>query len=221
MFGSSILEVVVGVVFVYLLLSLVCSALNEWIASWLRMRSETLRSAIRNLLNDSGKSGMAEALYDHPLIKTLAEHKGKRGPSYIPSRTFALALLDTIAPPDPAKGPKAINEVRSAATQLPDSEMKRVLLLLINEAEGDLKKVTENIMRWFDDAMERVSGWYKRRVQRIIIGLAIVVTIVSNADTLAITTSLWRDPALRASVVASAEETARQPLSPGLTRWRE
>ena len=40
---------------------------------------------------------------------------------------------------------------------------------MIDEAEGDVKKARENIERWFNDAMERVSGWYKRRVQYIIL----------------------------------------------------
>jgi hypothetical protein len=54
--------------------------------------------------------------------------------------------------------------------------------------------------------MDRVSGWYKRRVQYIILALAVAVTVVTNADTLAVGNSLWRDQALRSSVVAAAQE---------------
>ena len=33
--------------------------------------------------------------------------------------------------------------------------------------------------------MERVSGWYKRRVQLILAGIAVSVVLLLNADTLA------------------------------------
>ena len=52
MFGSEILEVAIGLVLVYLLLALICSALSEWIARMFAMRSKTLKAGIRNLLDD-------------------------------------------------------------------------------------------------------------------------------------------------------------------------
>ena len=48
LFGSNILEVAVGLTFLYVLLALICSALNEWIAGILSLRSKTLREGIAN-----------------------------------------------------------------------------------------------------------------------------------------------------------------------------
>ena len=77
------------------------------------------------------------------------------GPSYIPSRTFALALLDIIAPASPA-GPKSIQEVRDAVDKLPpDSDIRRSLLVLIDDAGDNLDKVQDNIEIWFNNAMDR------------------------------------------------------------------
>ena len=72
LFGSGILEVAISVIFVYLLLSLVCSVLNESIARILALRADTLEAGIRNLLNDPAGQGLAEQFYGHPLIKGLA-----------------------------------------------------------------------------------------------------------------------------------------------------
>ena len=47
--------------------------------------------------------------------------------------------------------------------------------------------------------MERVSGWYKRRVQLILVGIATVLVLLLNADTLAAGRVLWRDDAVRAA----------------------
>jgi hypothetical protein len=98
-FGSGVLDVAIGVAFVYLLLSLICSAVTEGIARIFAMRSSNLKDGIRNLLDDQGEVGYVQALYEHPLISglyrqgwfdRLVRRDGK--PSYIPSRTFALAL---------------------------------------------------------------------------------------------------------------------------------
>lgn len=211
MFGSKILEVVIGVVFVYFLLSLICSALNELITRFLSMRAKNLENGIRNLLNDPEGKGYTQEFYDHPLVKGLG-WKGKK-PSYIPSRTFALVLMDIIAPADSSATPKAIKDVSEAVAKLSNSKLKKSLLVFMDEAESNLRKVRENIENWFDDAMQRVSGWYKRKVQLIILLLALAVVGLFNADTLMIANSLSRDDMIRTAVVSAAEEAINQPVS--------
>src|SRR3954452_437402 len=101
MFGSSILEVAIGVTFVYLLLSLTCTALNEAIASLLQKRGRNLFDGIKNLLNDPTFTGLAQQLYSHGLIGGISQHasdpdKPTRPPSYMSSENFSLALLDIL-----------------------------------------------------------------------------------------------------------------------------
>src|SRR5438045_6157696 len=96
MFGSTILDAAIGIIFIYLLVSLVISAINELIAAMLKSRAENLSQGIQALLQDPAQAGWVARLYQHPLIQSLSPPNSK--PSYIPSRTFALALLDLIAP---------------------------------------------------------------------------------------------------------------------------
>ncbi len=93
LFGSTILEVVIGMIFVYLLLSLLCSAISEYIEAWLNFRAKDLKKGITLLLNDTDGGGvdLAQKLYSHGLIRPLYRNVNSL-PSYIPSRTFALAL---------------------------------------------------------------------------------------------------------------------------------
>jgi hypothetical protein len=115
MFGSAILDVAIGLVFVYLLLSLMSSAASEAIELGLKKRATDLERGIRELLvpdSASGASDIVEKLYNHPLINGLFEGwygnsgikkfwryiKGTNLPSYIPARNFALALMDIILP---------------------------------------------------------------------------------------------------------------------------
>jgi len=96
MFGSYILDVAIGLVFVYMLLSLLCSTINEQvIARFFSLRAKTLENGIKNMLAD--KNGvLTQQIYDNPLIKGLTQHalSGKpRKPSYIPSDLFAQAVM--------------------------------------------------------------------------------------------------------------------------------
>lgn len=210
MFGSQILEIAIGIIFIYLLLSLICSAVSELISRALSMRAKNLEDGIRNLLIDKEGKEYAKKFYDHPLIKGI-ERKGKR-PSYIPSRTFSLVLMDIIAPSDSAKGSKSFEDVFRAVNDLANSKLKTVLLVLMGDTESKLKELRGNIENWFDDAMQRVSGWYKRKAHLIILLLALAVSVFFNADTFMIAKRLSHDDALRAAVVAAAEEAIKQPL---------
>ena len=66
MFGLNILDTAIGLVFVYLMLSLVCTALNEWIASMLSRRSKTLYEGLKTLLWDAKLPSLLADFYAHP-----------------------------------------------------------------------------------------------------------------------------------------------------------
>jgi hypothetical protein len=212
MFGSQVLDVFIGIVFVYLILSIMCTAANEMIASLFAMRARNLAKGISNLLADNRIKGLDELFYDHPLIKSL--YRGKRKPSYIPDHTFSLAFLDGIGPFE-GKGERAISGIRAAVSALKDdSALKRLLSIFLQQAGDDFTKLQANIETWFNDAMSRVEGWYKRKSQVITIILAVLLTGATNADTLLIANRLYTDPSLRAAVVAQAQELAEQ--QPGI-----
>ena len=210
MFGSVVLEVAIGLAYLYLLLSLACMAINEWIAGGLALRSKTLEDGIRNLLDDPQGTGLAGKFFKHPLIQGLTG-PGGRLPSYISSQAFATALLDVVIPADPA-GPRSIDQVRTLIAQLPPGRARDVLLPLLNQAGNDLTQARRNVETWYDDTMDRVSGWYKRRAHLIVACLALGITFLFNADTLTIANNLARNPAVAASVAAAARTEAGQPM---------
>ncbi|MCG8605153.1 hypothetical protein MJD09_09165 [bacterium] len=212
MFGSEILEVGMGISLVYLLLALLCSVLNEWATAVLSLRSRTLEKGIRNLLAEDEDGTIAQKFYAHPLIKDLAGKRDK--PSYIPSKAFARVVLNLIAPAD-AKNSLKLADIRSKVDSLPNNELKQKLLVLLDDAGGEIEKARENIEEWFDDTMDRVSGWFKRKAQLIILVFALIVTCLANADTIAIAKFLWRNDAQRAVLVAYAEGAAKEPSDPG------
>lgn len=261
LFGSTTLEVAIGMVFVYLLLSLLCSAINEYIEATLNYRGKNLRKGIELLLNDQGdgqhqpnwlsrllqkvgitspatppdkkeattdegssssstsdgsptkKISLVDALYNHGLIRGLYRDKRQRKlPSYIPARTFALALWNMAGGSLNSSDTTDLNQIKSVIREkVPHTELQQALITLIDEAEGDFDKARRNIEEWYNAAMDRVSGWYKRRVQIILLILGFVMAIVLNADSINIGKALFQDDALRRSIVGQAEKFGPLP----------
>jgi len=218
MFGSDALEVVIGVIFVWLLLSLVCSAVNELIASWLGWRAKDLEAGLRSLLSDPR---MADRIYDHPLIRALSRD-GKK-PSYLPSRAFALALMDELvalsntaagqavqAVVDVQKRDQALSQMRATISDIDDGligrPLKQALLTAIGCTGDEIAKVQRSLEEWFNDTMERVSGWYKQRTQWALLILAFLFTLLMNLDTITIADTLGRNPTLRQALVQAATQ---------------
>jgi hypothetical protein len=118
MFNSIVLDVAIGMVFVYLLLSLLCTAVLEVIATTFKLRAKNLEAGIRSLFSDGfgpGGEAFVKQIYDHGLVAGLYRDTGvdlqvasaggyqkpskpgtRQLPSYIPSRTFALSLIDIL-----------------------------------------------------------------------------------------------------------------------------
>jgi hypothetical protein len=234
MFGSEILEVAAGVILVFLLVSIICTALREGIEGYLKTRAAFLEHGIRELLHDRYAVGLARSFYTHPIINGLYSDQyaprtttkrpsslthGGMLPTYIPSRNFALTLMD-IAARGPANRVAASNEaspvltldiVRANLVNIENAPVQRVLLTAIDTAEGDLDKAVANLAAWYDSSMDRVSGAYKRATHKLLLALGFVVAVILNVNPIAIADYLSSNDAARAAVVARAEAVARDP----------
>jgi hypothetical protein len=208
MFGLQTIDIGLGLVFVYFVLSVICSGANEMLAGLLRWRASSLFEGIGNLLKDQGIPNLEKDFYDHPLIKSL--YKKQEKPSYIPPRTFALALIDLIAPAR-AGTSNRVSDLRAVVDKMDStSPIRRTMLILLEEAENDIHELQRCIETWFNDAMDRISGWYKRRVQLFVLVIAVFLVGLSNADTLLIVKTLSYDPTLRQELSKKAGDLVRQ-----------
>ncbi len=199
MTGFSILEVTIGLAFSYLLLSLVSSVLQEMIASALKLRANNLWQGVQSLLHDET---LAEQLYGHGLLKGMC--KGDRKPSYLPSRTFALALMDVIKPPKHSGSVFEAAKTSLDNFNIPSDRLREVLKALVEDAGDDAERFRENIEEWFDDSMDRISGWYKRQARLMLLGIGVFVAVGLNVDSIRVAETLWEEPKLRAAISEEA-----------------
>lgn len=218
MTNLGILDLVIGLFFIYFVLSVICTAVVEGIAQMRDLRGKHLSDwLIRNFTAKLGNE-----IQKHDLVRSLSRKKGKA--DYIPAKIFAAVLLDLIH----QKSTEGKNDAGSTynvaslkdallgnGSLLPE-DLKRYLLQAIEEKEQDAAKHLKNIRKrledWYDDSMESVTGTYKRATRFIGFIAAIAVTIFSNADTIALSKYLKDNPEVRAQLVASAEQATKDSI---------
>lgn len=275
MFNNVALDVAIGLVFIFLLYSLLATSVKEGIATVLALRARTLREGIINgmLSNtpdyrrwtsiligignflkqclyiftgnlDKKEKKLGNLFYDHPLIKNYGSSRIFPHPSYIPATNFSAILIDVLKQDFNDKieaitgnerqhqpGVSTAEELRQNLLNSSDAEKIKMLLeyygsYYLNAAKppsGIIDEDTWHILQmhlqnsiynmsvfskkledWFNDSMNRVSGWYKRQAQIILFIIGLCMAIIFNIDTIAITGKLSDNNTLREQLVQTA-----------------
>lgn len=144
-------------------------------------------------------------------LRALAFFKRTPGPSYISPRSFARVVLDNVAPDSDRK--TIFAEGNTVLETLPDGIRNRLKPLLVG-AETDVETLRTNLEAFYDDTMARVSGWYKRKTQIILLVIGVMLVPAINANTIEIGERLWKDDTVRAAVLAQAQATASASPTP-------
>lgn len=213
MFDHPIIDVGIGLIFFYVVLSLVASSVQEWIASLFALRSKNLLSGVQNLIGND----YAKKVYEHPLVKNLS--KKNKLPSYIAPETLSSVLLEVIAKESNGKSYLAhtAGEARTLIGNINEGHpLKDILGALIDDSEYAANILKDRLAGWFDEGMSRVAGWYKRRAKLIIFAIAATVTLATNASSIHMAEELWRNDALRTQIASQAKVAAQAGEVSGL-----
>lgn len=194
---NTILQLIISIVVVYLIFSTVVNVIVELLSGLLRLRGEMLMKAILHFFDD-GQLG--KELLEHPRIKSL-KAPDQKPPSYIPASSVSSALIDIIASRTrgDAPGKDAYAHFLKGVESMEPGYMKTLLGTFADRAK-DVESLAAEVEKWFNDSMDRVSGWYKRKTRLIIIIAAVIVTVGGNVDTIHIIRSAQADPVLRQSL---------------------
>ena len=141
--------------------------------------------------------------------------------SYIPTAHFATAFIDFVARGAATAGADATHGGRPDRDRRPAAQAgraaarrtcARTVIAGIDYANGDIAKVRKAVEQWFDGAMDRASGWYKRRTQALLFIVGLLAAVVLNVDALHILHRLTADKTFRDVVVsrAAAAKAARR-----------
>ncbi|MFZ4463239.1 MAG: hypothetical protein ACOYN5_05300 [Bacteroidales bacterium] len=276
MFNSPLLDVAIGLVFIFLLYSLLATAIHEAVASLFGLRARMLRDAITigmlsNTSTDSRlisfwkgvqgfffkivrispdkpyKGKIGEKFYDYPLIKNYGSSRFFPIPSYIPSSNFSTVLINILTKEFDAKK-EEIKKFRmeqsggegqlidwnnvsnvfkikelldyyahyyaqenvGPPSAILDRDTWQIIQMHLHNSLFDLDQFTSKMEKWYDDSMNRVSGWYKRQTQFILIVLGFTLAIIFNVDTIKISQNLSTDKDARDKLVQMATEAVEK-----------
>jgi hypothetical protein len=143
--------------------------------------------------------------------------RGKKGPSYLSAKMFADAVMEMLGPhklPTLAElkrakaakaSPAAHPGVDATLADWPENLRKR-LEQLKKEERTDLLSAKSALEGWFDEAMGRVEGAYKRWAQTFLFAFGLFLAVALNLSTVSVATQLWQDPVTRDAVVAASEK---------------
>ena len=225
MFGSGILDLVIGLVFIYFIMSLICSAIREIFANLGDLRYRHLKDWFKNIFKDDS---FGEEIMSHHLIAGLTTKNKK--PSYIPDNIFSTVVFDLFVSKwgkknEGQNGDKDSNTSNGLAfdfEQLKQSiensdalkdDLKRVLVQFAGESDN-LSHFRTRVEVWFNQAMKEAGGTYKQRSQWWILVVAIIVTASLNVDSVAVSKFLYENPEAREKfadlAVAAANDSTYQ-----------
>lgn len=231
MIDNPYLDTLISLVLVYASLSVLVSALLEWINKGLRERGTFLKRMIERMINDPNNLDFGHLLYAHPLIARLRKDV-KALPSYISGDAFATALTDimgergwTMKSQDAGdglyrwvkedEGESLEKRFRKGVLGLKDSQLKSVLLGMADRsaksaAATDLEALRKNLARWYDDHMDRIGGEYKDAQRWKLYILGFFIAFALNVDSIHLVRVFFLNEPLRDSMVARSEDAADQ-----------
>ena len=220
MSGLEMLDAFIGLVGIYLTLSLLVTAIGEGISQALGLRGRNLRQVILGLI---GKTG-TEDFYAHPRIRQLMQYddsmsfyqktKFKLGfawPSYIPADIAVEVLLELQLGTPLSQLRQSPLEIRNRLAQLENTNTKTALLLFWEQAEADSQKFQLLVQDWFNDRGDRAVGWFKRRLGGLQLVIGLVVAVGMNVDSIDLYQKLYADPVARQQALQLAERLAKEP----------
>lgn len=275
---SLAIDVGIGLAFVFALVALMCTGLQEMLSASLNLRGKTLWEGVQSMLQanapanvravasgnvpgpteagaalaaaaatgadprvvaptSAGEAGqpvdesagmlLAAAMRVHPLITGLVPDRfGLRGlvewmrgtrlpkadigsakPSYLQASTFATVLADKIGEAWKG-GSQGFNDFGMAVAAMPECALKNVLQGMVRDTQGDAAKLRAHVEAWYDETMVRVSGWYKRRVQVLLLLVGVALAGLMNIDAIHLAGALATQPGLRTALADRAAAAA-------------
>ena len=234
MFNSVALDVVIGLIFIYLLYSLLATVLAEIIATNLGLRARNLKEAIDRMLNDENenvkslkdpmywiwdkikrsidslrlmknpKNVHVTNFYNHPEIKYLGSSGIFRNPSSFKAVSFSKTMMYILNGSGALDPSKIEAELRNNAPKILGKETASYVLSLWEETNGDITQFRQQLEAWFERTMEQATEWYKRKIQLVLLVIGFFLAWIFNADTLVIIKKLSHDKSAREQFVNMA-----------------
>ena len=222
------LEVIIGIIFTYLLLSLFATTLNELLASYFAFRGYFLERTIKQLLipRDRSKGTRPEEQRELADAEIYEEFKNnivlqqlKQArlpgrwsdfPDYIEDKVFSKIFVNVLQ--KKAKVDAAFLKANTLVNAIPEgSNLRKLLEELKYKGVDTVEDFAEHVEGMYNVMMDRASGVYKRHIQLITVIIGFGIAAAFNADTFQIYKNLSSNTDARMELVGFAETYMGSP----------
>ncbi len=132
-----------------------------------------------------------------------------------------LTTTGSIGTPDAPADAQTLAALEAAAAALP-SPLNDIVLARLRDAQGDYQRFVASLEQWYDDYMNRVSGWYKRCATLVTVYLSVLVVLAFNVDSIGLVRTFGANATLTNSVAlfstsllqANPSRAAQQAATP-------
>jgi hypothetical protein len=114
---------------------------------------------------------------------------------------------------------ETMTRIRAGVTamSITHPQLKQTMYAIMNsmpqsmwQKENELELVRSNIEEWFNNAMNRLTGWYKRRCLVTTLLVGTLLAVIVNVDSINLIGRLWREPDLRFAIINNIENILTQ-----------
>ena len=224
---NTIIETAISLVLIFFIFSIITYVIHELIAINLKYRSKMLWKSMSQLMDGfilEGRMKLMKAMptgtttktndfYDHAQIQSLQKNLDRR-PNYIPAANFALAIMDIVAKKAPAIQNNLFLDFQSGLQTYVKGQgtgdLYEVLKNLV-ATSSDIKELQKKIEDWFNNYMNRVTGWYESHTVVSVRLIAVALTLIFNINVIKLAKIIYNDGKLRSSMVAMSERIVDHP----------
>lgn len=213
---STVISIAISLSFIYFVLSLITSEIQEVIASFLKLRSKNLKEFIIHLVGESEKTGnlkITKMLYDKYLmsIQTSQSYYQRNSPqlTYIPPRQFANGIIGILSEELKLNNKEEdyLDDLTKVADKikespLPEKLKNEIIIVLRNanakvvEPENKFETLQQEIETWYQNSTEYASRLYQKKAIILSRVVALLLVIMFNIDTLNILNHLSKSEVL-------------------------
>jgi hypothetical protein len=216
MYVPQILEVVIGLIFVYYILGSIISLITQWINEFFETRGNSLERYLVKIVGDK-KIGDFISL---PQMQALRPIRYKNMFSVfgaitepkkiekIPVATLVDSYFDLAGLT--ANQELTLLELADLVDKLPDSDGKRAFITWINQGVTSIEDLRKRTTAYFTGILEQAAATFRANARSFVIIMSIGVTILFGTDSIQLAKALWTNAELRALAVAKAEAAAAQ-----------
>ncbi len=211
-----VVEVVIGLIFVYYVLGSIVSLVTQWINESLETRGKALEKYLKMIVGDKKVGDLIslpqlQALRPIRYKNFLGALNSATEPKMIekvPVATLVDAYFDMVGFTANARlNPQQLTEL---IDKLPDSDGKQAFIKWVEQGVTNVDDLRKRTSDYFTGLMDQASATFRSNARSFVITLSLLLTVLLGTDSIELAKALWTNAELRAMAVAKAQMVVQE-----------